>query len=98
VLKTPIDLLRVVGIIEGISFLLLLGIAMPLKYFADIHEAVTIAGWIHGLFFVLYVLVIGYVTLVVRWSFGWIVGSLLASVIPFGPFVLDKRLRKIRFD
>jgi integral membrane protein len=49
--STSIGRLRAVALVEGVSFLLLLGIAMPLKYFAAIPQAVTIAGWLHGLLF-----------------------------------------------
>ena len=44
--------LRAVGMVEAVSFLLLLGVAMPLKYFAGMPLAVKIAGWIHGLLFI----------------------------------------------
>ncbi|MGN6531837.1 MAG: DUF3817 domain-containing protein, partial [Ginsengibacter sp.] len=46
--------LRWIGIAEGISFLLLLGVAMPLKYLYDFPVAVKVTGWIHGLLFILY--------------------------------------------
>ncbi|RAL24300.1 DUF3817 domain-containing protein [Thermoflavimicrobium daqui] len=91
-LQTPIGRLRIIGFIEGLSFLLLLGIAMPLKYLADIPEFVTITGWIHGVLFVLYLVAVAHVTVVHRWSFGKIIGALAASVLPFGPFVLDAKL------
>ncbi|MEP7128906.1 MAG: DUF3817 domain-containing protein, partial [Chitinophagales bacterium] len=52
--NTSIGRLRLAGITEGISFLVLLFIAMPLKYFADIPEAVKYTGWLHGLLFILY--------------------------------------------
>ena len=50
-LRTSIGRLRAIGLAEAISFLMLLGIAMPLKYFADFPRAVTIAGWLHGVLF-----------------------------------------------
>src|SRR5438552_3773981 len=55
VLKTILRRLRLVGYTEGVSFLVLLGIAMPLKYFAGMPLAVTIVGAIHGLLWILYV-------------------------------------------
>lgn len=94
VLHSPIGRLRAIGFIEGISFLLLLGIAMPLKYFADIPQVVTIVGGLHGLLFVLYLLAVAHVTYALRWSFLRVAGALAASVIPFGNFVLDLQLRK----
>jgi integral membrane protein len=93
-LRTPIRRLRVIAFIEGISFLLLLGIAMPLKYFAGLPAAVQIVGWIHGILFVLYLLAVGEVTIKHRWSLMMAAIALLASLIPFGTFLLDARLRQ----
>lgn len=93
-LKTPIGRLRVVGFIEGSSYLLLLGIAMPLKYIAGIPEAVKIIGWVHGLFFIFFLAAALQVHLIVRWPFLRVLGVLAASVIPFGTFILDKYLRR----
>ena len=52
--KTAIGRLRQIGLFEGISFLVLLGIAMPLKYFAERPEAVKVVGWIHGILFMVF--------------------------------------------
>ncbi len=93
-LRTPIGRLRVIAFIEGISFLLLLGVAMPLKYFAGIPEAVKTTGWIHGVLFVLYLFAVAEVTLRRRISLMLAFGALVASLIPFGTFVLDARLRR----
>jgi integral membrane protein len=92
--NTPIGRLRAIGLFEGISFLLLLGIAMPLKYMAGMPEAVKIVGWAHGVLFVLYIAAVVQVTLVHRWSFLRVAGAVVASLVPFGPFILDPRLRK----
>ncbi|MDQ0926299.1 integral membrane protein [Bacillus atrophaeus] len=70
-LQTPIGRLRTMGFIEGMSLLILLFIAMPLKYWADLPLAVTIVGSVHGGLFVLYLLVLAYVTLSVKWSLKW---------------------------
>jgi integral membrane protein len=95
-LRTPIGRLRVIGLIEGLSFLFLLGIAMPLKYFGDIPQVVTVIGMVHGLLFMLYLVAVAHAAIVVRWSAVWTIGAVIASVIPFGNFVLDKRLRQIQ--
>ncbi|KOO50373.1 DUF3817 domain-containing protein [Priestia koreensis] len=92
-LATAVGRLRFVGIIEGISYLLLLGIAMPLKYMFDIPQAVSVVGALHGLFFVLFLLAVAHVTFVKKWSFVSAIGAVVASVIPFGTFVLDAKLR-----
>ena len=92
-LKTAVGRLRIIGFIEGLSYLLLLGLAMPLKYFADMPMAVTIVGGLHGLLFVLFIIVLGQATFVVRWSGAFAIGAFIASIIPFGTFVLDRKLR-----
>ena len=93
-LQTPLGRLRAVGYAEGTSFLVLLGVAMPLKYLAGLPEAVLVAGWVHGVLFVLYVLAVAQAASVLRWGRPRVLAALLASVLPFGPFVFDARLRK----
>ncbi|USG63826.1 DUF3817 domain-containing protein [Brevibacillus ruminantium] len=93
-LQTPLGRLRFIGLIEGISYLVLLGIAMPLKYMADMPKAVTIAGSLHGVFFVLFMAALAHVFFANRWSFLRAVGAFIASLIPFGNFVLDVQLKK----
>jgi len=94
-MKTAITRFRIIAIIEGVSFLLLLGIAMPLKYFADMPMAVKITGWIHGLLFILYVLALLQAGSSRRWSLEKMAFLFIASLLPFGPFMADGRvLRK----
>ncbi|CAM3927220.1 DUF3817 domain-containing protein [Paenibacillus alkaliterrae] len=90
--KTAIGRLRFIGFYEGISFLVLLLIAMPLKYWADIPQVVTVVGGLHGLLFVLYVLAVLNVWITHRWSFVKVALAVIASFLPFGPFVLDRKL------
>ncbi|MGO4185356.1 DUF3817 domain-containing protein [Paenibacillus sp. MCAF9] len=91
-LKTAMGRLRVVGFIEGLSFLLLLLIAMPLKYWADIPEPVTVVGGLHGLLFVLYILAVFHVWIKHRWSILKAAAAFIAAFLPFGTFILDKKL------
>ncbi len=93
-MRTPIGRLRVIAFIEGVSFLLLLGVAMPLKYFAGLPATVKIAGWIHGVLFMLYLFAVAEVTIRRRLSLVLAFGALVASLIPFGTFALDARLRR----
>ncbi len=95
-LSTPVGRLRLVGLVEGMSFLLLLFVAMPLKYWANIPEPVTIVGSAHGGLWVLYLLVLADTTYRVRWNWTWVLGGFVASVLPWGPFVFDRRL--VRFE
>jgi integral membrane protein len=94
-LSNPIGRLRVVGFIEGMSYLLLLLIAMPLKYWAGLPIAVTITGAIHGLFFVLFIFALAHVFFAYRQSFWFGLGGVIASLLPFGTFILDKKLQNI---
>jgi integral membrane protein len=94
---TPIRRLRLVGVLEGISYLVLLGIAMPLKYFAGYPQAVEVTGAIHGGLFILFLIFVAEVMFRRRWwSIGFVAVSLLASVVPCGTFVYDAWLK--RFD
>lgn len=90
----PVESLRKIGNIEGISYLLLLGVAMPLKYMADIPQAVKIVGAIHGFLFVLFMLALVRVWLKIKWPYEKIAMAFLLSIIPFGTFYLDKKLKK----
>ncbi|KZE51708.1 hypothetical protein AV540_12645 [Brevibacillus parabrevis] len=93
-MNTALGRFRVIGIIEGISYLVLLLIAMPLKYYLDFPDAVKVAGSLHGLFFVLYILALVHVTFKNRWSILKVIMAFIASLLPFGNFVLDARLKK----
>ncbi|RYZ80667.1 MAG: DUF3817 domain-containing protein, partial [Proteobacteria bacterium] len=53
-MNSSLSIFRKVAVAEGISYLLLLFVAMPLKYFANLHLYVKYTGWAHGLLFVLY--------------------------------------------
>ena len=98
-LNTPLRRLRFVGLAEGTSFLVLLLIAMPLKYFAGLPEAVKFTGWIHGGLFVLFLLCVAEVT--IRrpwWSPRFWGAALLAAFIPLGPLVFDRWLAKVEAE
>ncbi|MFC6333383.1 MFS transporter [Paenibacillus septentrionalis] len=92
--KLPIQCLRVLGLLDGISLLVLLFIAMPLKYWAGMPLAVTIVGAIHGLIFTLYALSIAAAQLFIQWKLYWSVLAVAVAFIPFGNFVLDRYLKK----
>jgi len=79
--------------LEGVSFLLLLGVAMPLKYFAGMPLAVKLAGWMHGILFMTFCMLLLIAHEDRRWSLRWTALILVAALLPFGPFVIDRRLR-----
>jgi integral membrane protein len=90
--KSPIPFLRRVAFLEGISFLLLLGVAMPLKYMAGMPMAVKIAGWIHGLLFITLCASLIDTKMTAKWSLGRAATIFIAALLPFGPFVVDRRM------
>ncbi len=85
---------KLVAILEGISFLVLLFIAMPLKYLADLPKAVTVVGWAHGVLFLWYIYALAIVHFTLQWSILKSGLAFLASLVPFGTFILDKQLKK----
>ena len=93
-LRTPLGRFRLVGILEGVSFLLLLFVAMPLKYVADLPEPVAIVGAVHGFLFVLYLAAAVYMVFAAGWRLPRLLGAVLAAVLPFGPFVFERSLRR----
>lgn len=86
--------LRIIGIAEGISFLVLLLIAMPLKYYMGLPEAVKFVGWFHGVLFIAYVIAVFAAMKAMQWGLFSVGIALLASLLPFGTFVLDKQLKR----
>ncbi len=95
--KTSLQLLhrfRMIGIAEGISFLILLCIAMPLKYIFHIPQAVKIFGWVHGALFVGFIYFAFEVMTVFKKKISWLARAFAAAILPFGTFVLDKQLKK----
>lgn len=93
-LSHPVGRVRFVGLLEGISFLLLLGVAMPLKYLFDQPLAVRYVGMAHGILFLLLCLL-----LFLAWGDKKLSAknaglAFLASLLPFGPFVMDRKLGK----
>lgn len=85
---------KIIAITEGVSFLTLLLIAMPLKYYGGIPEAVKITGWIHGALFMLYIPAVFMVRKTLHWNLFHVALALLASIVPAGPFILDRMLIK----
>ncbi|MFA5575215.1 MAG: DUF3817 domain-containing protein [Brumimicrobium sp.] len=85
---------KIISTLEAISFLVLLLVAMPLKYLADQPDMVKYVGWIHGVLFVLYVLGAFLMYKKLNWSFKILFISVLCSVIPFGPFYVEKHYLK----
>ena len=86
--------LRWIGFVEGLSFVILLLIAMPLKYFFDFPMAVKVNGWIHGILFIFYIWAVFRTAFLFSWNYKRTGIALVASLIPLATFVLDKGLKK----
>ena len=83
---------RRMGHVEGISTLVLFGIAMPLKYLAHLPAAVRIAGSVHGLLFVCLTIMLLMAITRIPISKTMALGGIVAAIMPFGPFVFDRWL------
>ena len=90
-IETRLGQFRLIAFAEGWSYLLL-GITMPLKYGFDITTPNYIVGMAHGLLFVLYLLFLALVSREKNWDFITIGLAFIASLIPFGTFVADKKI------
>lgn len=86
-----LNLFKKVAIAEAWSFLILVFIAMPLKYIFTFPQAVQMFGWVHGMLFVAYVVLLIIVWQEEKWSFKKAFLGGIAALIPFGPFWFDKR-------
>lgn len=96
--STALGRLRLIGLLEGISFLVLLGIAMPLKYWAGEPAAVRVVGMAHGVLFIAYVAAILQAHLEYDWTLKRSAVLLLASILPFGPFIADRKILRAAED
>ncbi len=89
-----LSIFRKVAVAEGISYILLLFIAMPLKYWAEMPLAVKYTGWAHGLLFVLYIALLVMAFVEYKWSLKKTAMIGVASLLPFAPFWVDKKLKE----
>jgi integral membrane protein len=92
-IKTTLGRFRIIAFIEGMSYLILLFVAMPVKYIIGDASFVKSFGSIHGGLFVLYVIFV----LICHFEYNWRISKTLfllaMSLVPFGNFYADKRLR-----
>lgn len=92
-LKTKVGRLRIIAILEGISLLILVGIAVPMKYAFGNTALVKMMGPVHGGLFLLFLFNTLSVGVEQKWKFKettWKV--LLACMIPFGSFYVDRKI------
>ncbi len=93
-MNSTLHLFRKTAFVEGISYLLLLFIAMPLKYLFDYPLMVKYTGWVHGVLFMAYAILLVACWVKYGWSFKRVVFFFIASLLPFVPFIVDKQLKK----
>ena len=95
--NSSIGFFRLIAFLEGVSLLILVFIAMPIKYVLGDPSVVKHVGQTHGILFLLFVFFAIKLSAELDWSFKtttWKV--LIASFVPFGTFYIDKHiLRKI---
>jgi integral membrane protein len=94
-LQTQLGRLRILAFAEGVSFLLVLFITMPLKYALKMPEPNQIVGLAHGILFVLYVLAVVQIKIEQNWKISTTFWALGASVVPFGTFWADKKIFQV---
>lgn len=93
-LRDPIARFRLIALLEGVSFLVLLFIAMPLKYAADMPLAVRVVGMAHGVLFIAYVLLLVDLFASKKFTASRCGIAFVASLLPFGTFAFDRVLKR----
>ena len=91
--NTTLGQFRWIALIEGVSYIILLFIAMPLKYGFNLPQTVQVVGMAHGVLFVAYVIFLFIVWREEHWTLGKAALAFAMSLVPFGTFWFDKQLR-----
>ena len=91
-LNSHIGRLRIIGFLEGLSFILLMGIGMPLKYYGGYEHATQDIGMAHGVLIIAYIISVFPARKDLKWSNSTTLLVLLASIVPFGTFIADHKL------
>jgi integral membrane protein len=93
-MNQPVRLFAIIAFWEGISYILLLGIAMPLKYYFEYPMAVKVVGWAHGVLFMAYVIMLILCWTKYKWRFTRVALYFIASLLPFLPFTVERKLKQ----
>lgn len=86
-----LPIFRIVALLEGVSYILLLFIATPIKYIYSDPQYVKLLGMPHGVLFMAYVVLAVVISSDMKWNTRTLWVVLLASIIPFGTFYVDKK-------
>lgn len=89
-----INIFRLTAFLEGVSYILLLGIAVPIKYALENPTYVKLLGMPHGLLFIAYIVLAIIIASKLKWNNTTLFYVLLASILPFGTFIIDKKYLK----
>ncbi len=92
--KAVLRRFRMIALAEGISYLTLLALSMPLKYLAGLPIFVKVNGWIHGVLFIVFCASLLQVMIKLKWPLFRGITAFVASLIPFGAFWFDKSLQR----
>ena len=94
--RTVLGKFRLIGFVEGLSYLLLLGVAVPkwLSLFV-MPTAIRVIGMTHGVLFILYCLLLFMAMRQYKWSLGYTIYLFFMALVPFGTFYTDRRLREL---
>lgn len=92
-IKDALGRFRVISAIEGLSYLLLVFIAMPIKYIGDNPYPVKIFGMIHGVLFIIFMLSLFEAKIKKSWDVGLVFQLFVLSLIPFGAFFIEKKVK-----
>jgi integral membrane protein len=89
-MHTLLNVFRIIAFLEGISYILLLFIAVPIKYFGNDPQYVKLLGMPHGMLFLAYIILAVILGSKLKWKSNTLLFILAASIIPFGTFYVDK--------
>lgn len=94
-MSKSLSLFRLVSLIEGTSLVVLVFIAMPLKYKFGYGDILPLIGWTHGILFLLFLISLFVVSHLQKWSVGFFLLAFFASIVPTGTYLLDLKLKKL---
>jgi len=89
-----LNIFRIIAFLEGVSYILLLFVAVPIKYLMDDPQYVKMLGMPHGILFMLYVVLAFMIRSDFKWNAKQFSIVLLASIIPFGTFYIERKYLK----
>ena len=89
--STALGRFRLIALLEGIYYLVLMAIGMPFKYLAHIMWPIKVLGYTHGFLFIAFGIALLQVWVVNKWTFMDVAKAFIASLLPFGTLVMDKQ-------